>query len=281
MRRLASVSKGLALVAVLWIVAALSIAATGLMYSASLEIKMVGRQQSTVAAVALADGAIRLALQDLVARKQPLTRPERADVEFGGRLIRVRVSSLSGFININRAPEPLLTALLAHVGGLPSASAAQLAATLVQWRSRPAPDGRPVGFDAPEDLLQVPGVNYDLYASIAPLISTSFSGSGLVDPRAAPLAVLVVLTQGNVALARQLHAVRENSSGDMDTTQLTAAFLENSAGRGLCLQAEVHLSDNLLLRRVWDVALTSSGRAGLPWSVVEQRHSIVAASTAD
>lgn len=281
MGRPISASKGLALVAVLWIVAALSIAATGLMYSAKQEIKMAARQQNTVVGIALADAAIRLALQDLVARRSPMQHPEQTTVEFGGRQIRVGVRSLNGFININRAPEPLLAAMFVHMGGVPPGSASQLAATIVQWRTRTAPDGRPVGFDAPEDLLRVPGIDYDLYASIAPLISASLSGSGLVDPRAASLAVLVVLSQGNTALARQLHAVRENSPGDMDTTQLTAAFLEASSGRGLNIQAEVPIADHLVLRRVWDVALTASGRTGLPWNVVVQRHSIAAASSAD
>jgi len=281
MPRHISAAKGLALIAVLWIVAALSIAAMGLMASASQEIKMAARQQNTVVAMASADAAIRLVLQELLVRNQPMTRPEQVQVEFGGRLIRVRASGLNGLININRAPEPLLAAMFAHIGGLPQDAAAQLAAGVVQWRSRPAPDGRPVGFDAPEDLLRVPGVGYDLYASIAPLISASLSGSGLVDPRAASVPVLAVLSQGNMALARQLHAVREKSPGDMDTAQLTAAFLENSVGRGLSVQAEVPLSDHLLLRRVWDVALTASGRTGLPWSVIEQRHFLAPASSAD
>lgn len=281
MRRPISGGKGMALIAVLWTVAALSIAATGLMYSATQEIKMAARQHNTVVAMASADAAVRLVLQELVAHKAPLKSPEQAIVEFGGHLIRVRVQSLNGFININRAPEPLLAAMLVHGGGVPPGLAAQLAATIVQWRSRPASDGRPVGFDAPEDLLRVPGVDYDLYASIAPLISASLSGSGLVDPRGASLPVLVVLAQGNIALARKLYAVREHSPGDMDTTQLSAAFLEASSGRGLSIQAEVPIANNLVLRRVWDVALTASGRTGLPWNVVAQRHSIAAASSAD
>ncbi len=271
----------MALVAVLWIVAALSIAATGLMYSATQEIKMAARQQNTVLAVASADAAIRLVLQDLVSRRVPMKHSEQGTVEFGGHLIRVRVQSLNGFININRAPEPLLAAMLTYIGGVHPGVASQLATTIVQWRSRTAPDGRPVGFDAPEDLLRVPGINYDLYASIAPLISASLSGSGLVDPRAASLAVLVVLSQGNTALARRLHDLRENSRGDMDTTQLTAAFLEASSGRGLTVQAEVPITDHLLLRRAWDVALTASSRTGLPWNVVAQYHSIAAATSAD
>lgn len=281
MRRPISGGHGLALVAVLWIVAALSIAATGLMYSATQEIKMAARQQNTVLAVASADAAIRLVLQDLVSRRVPMKHSEQGTVEFGGHLIRVRVQSLNGFININRAPEPLLAAMLTYIGGVHPGVASQLATTIVQWRSRTAPDGRPVGFDAPEDLLRVPGINYDLYASIAPLISASLSGSGLVDPRAASLAVLVVLSQGNTALARRLHDLRENSRGDMDTTQLTAAFLEASSGRGLTVQAEVPITDHLLLRRAWDVALTASSRTGLPWNVVAQYHSIAAATSAD
>eukprot|EP01035_Chromulina_nebulosa_P016759 gene16759-22217_t len=96
-----SVPRGLALVAVLWIVAALSLAATGLIHSAKLEIRKAARHRAVVEATALGDAANRLVLQEITARATPVNRSERFQVEFSGRAIRVRVQSLNGLVDIN------------------------------------------------------------------------------------------------------------------------------------------------------------------------------------
>lgn len=266
--------KGLALIAVLWIVAALSLSATGLIHSAKQETRKASRQRSIVEAAAIGDAAIRLVLQDLTARPAPLTGPQSVTVEFAGRSVRVQVQGLNGLIDINHAPEALLTALFQYGARLAPGEAAGMARAVVEWRQQPTQGGRPVGFDAPEDLLAVPGFDYVLYARIRELISASLSGGGLVNPQAAPFPVLVVLAEGNVALARQLYAQRENPSQPMDTTQLTAAFKGGSAGGALSIRADVPVDGAHTLGRTWWVALSSSGRNGLPWRVIEQSQAL-------
>lgn len=269
--------RGLALIAVLWIVAALSLSATGLIYSAKQEIRTAARQRSTVAANALADAAMRLVLQQLVAQPTPPTgRWTQASVEFAGTVINVQFHGLNGLIDINNAPPALLAALFQHAANLPAGTAESLAAAVVDWRKRPGPAARPVGFDAPEDLLQVPGFDYGLYARIQPLVSASLRGGGLVNPEAASVAVLTVLAQGNAALASQLSAARENSPQAMDSTQLNAAFKDSSAGRALRMVATVPLGEAMVLQRTWTVALGAPGATALPWRVLDQHHAIAA-----
>lgn len=268
--------RGLALIAVLWIVAALTLSATGLLYSAKQEIRTAARQRSTVAASALADAALRLVLQQLVTGTTPPTgRWTRTKVEFADAVIDVEFHGLNGLVDINNAPPALLAALFQHAGNLPAGNAESLASTVVDWRKRPGLTARPLGFDAPEDLLQVPGFGYDLYARIQPLVTASLRGGGLVNPEAASVAVLTVLAQGNAVLASQLSAARENSPQAMDTTQLNAAFKDTSAGRALRMVATVPLGATTALQRTWTVTLGSSSAAALPWKVLEQHHSIV------
>lgn len=272
-----SPQRGLALIAVLWIVAALTLSATGLLYSAKQEIRTAARQRSTLAANALADAALRLVLQDIAASKTPFTgRWVRTSVEFAGAAIDVQVHGLNGLVDINNAPPALLAALFQHTGNLPAAAAESLANTIVEWRKRPGPAARPVGFDAPEDLLQVPGFEYGLYATIQPLVTASLRGRGLVNPEAASVAVLTVLAQGNAVLAAQLSAARENSPQAMDSTQLTAAFKDASASRAIRMVASVPLSDGMVLQRTWSVALGSRGRNALPWQVLDQHQAVIA-----
>ncbi len=267
---------GLALIAVLWIVAALSLTATGLIQSAKQEIRVSALQRSTIGASALADAAIRLVLQDLTARKATVGRAVSLDVPVLGQNIPVRWHALQGLVDINHAPLALLAALFEYGGAVQAPDAARLAQAVDDWRKQPTAGGRPLGFDAPEDLLQVPGFDYALYARIRPLVSASLPGSGLVNPEAADVAVLTVLAQGNAALAGQLAAARETSSLPMDTTQLTAAFKDASPGSALSLTASVSVGDGSTLHRTWWVALSAAGRNGLPWRVLEQRQIVSA-----
>ena len=266
--------RGMALIAVLWMVAALGIIATGLLHTVKGEIRLAGHQRQNVVAGALADAAIRWVLQDVSARKPALVRSIYIDVPLQGGLVRTEVRPLNGLIDLNQAPEPLLAALFQHAAGLPPADSAQLAQAVVETRKRPDPQGRPEGFDAPEDLLRVPGVSYPLYATIARLVSASLKGSGRVNPQAAPVPVLAVLAQGNTALASQLAAARDSSPLPMDTAQLTPDFIDSSAATAIQVAARVPLADGAHLVKTWWVGLSASGQTGLPWQVLETRQHI-------
>jgi general secretion pathway protein K len=262
-------SKGVALIAVLWIVAALGIAVTGLTKLAKDEIRQTSLDRAAIIATAAADAAIRLSLQDLSAKPVAGTTGFSAGpVVFEGRQIMVQIQSLSGLIDINHAPEALLADLFRYAVSMPPAQSALLAQNIVQARARPSTTGPRSGFDAPEDLLQVPGMTYDIYSGIQPLITASLSGGGRVDPMAAPWGVLLVLANGNQGLASKINAERAAGNTQIDTTQLNQTFIERSSSRVLTIQAIAQLGDGATLTRVWWVSPAFTGAAKSPWRVL-------------
>ena len=129
-------------------------------------------------------------------------------MSYGGQTIDLDIAPLDGLISLNGANVPLLAALLQTGGGLDTGRAQALAAEIVAWRdTRPEVDPTSPGaasvqarrFEAPEDLLLVPGIDYTLYARIAPLVTAELSGGGQVNPLAAPPGVLAVLAHGDAA----------------------------------------------------------------------------------
>jgi general secretion pathway protein K len=176
------------------------------------------------------------------------------------------VLPLTGLVDINRAQEALLAAMFSIAGGLPEDRAAVLAKSLVA--SRAAGPGANAGprYEAVEDLLQLPGVDFDLYARLSPIVTTESLGSGRVNPMAAPAGVLLVLSGGNSARAAVIAAGRDTGQVGLDTTQLTAQFLDNAVTTRFRIEARVPLPDGRhLLSTRW--ADTKVGPAGAPWRI--------------
>jgi general secretion pathway protein K len=256
-----------ALVAVLWIVAALSILVTGLVQSQRDEVRRVTTARQVVLAGAIGSAAVQLVLQEMAIRDEPANRLRQVDVEYGGTRVTVQVMPLSGLVDINRAPAPLLTALFTVTGGLQPGPAAALAAALVA--SRAAGTGRSPGprFEAPEDLLQLQGVDYDLYARLSASITTDSLGSGRVNPMAAPSSVLAVLAGGNASRAAAVAGGRDAGQAGVDTTLLTAEWMDSAATKRFRLQARVPLADGRQLLSTRMVDMTRASTSRLPWRV--------------
>ena len=266
-------SRGMALIAVLWVVAALSILVTGMSQAVRGEARLVSSARQVVVASALGDAAIHLVLQSMAASTEPLSRLTTVQTQYQGHSIDVQILPLNGLIDINSAPEPLLVRLFAIAGGMAPAEAAVLAHAAVELRATRGAQGRPLGFDASEDLLSVPGFDYGLYANIAPLITADQAGSGQVNPLAAPEGVLVVLADGNVARAASMAAERSAGSSSIDTTALTGDYINNAATRRFRLQARVPLLDGGWVLASRSVDLQAASQDGLPWRTfrTEQR----------
>ena len=120
-------SQGVALIAVLWIVAAMAIAVTGMTHAVRNEIRTAAAARSSIESEALGEAAIALALQKMLAQR-PFKPWARMDVEYRGLTMAVEVASLNGWIDINTAPDALLASLYAVAGGLPAQAASALAA---------------------------------------------------------------------------------------------------------------------------------------------------------
>lgn len=259
--------RGMALVAVLWIVAALSILVTGMVKAQRDEVRLVSSARQTVQGHALANAAIQLVLQEMSGRTENVGRLTRVEVSYGGVPISVEITPLNGLIDINRAPVPLLTALFAIAGGLDNGRASGLAASLAAARLPGPATARGPRFEAPEDLLQLPGVDLPLYARLSALVTTDSTGSGRVNPMAAPQGVLVVLSEGDTGRAARIAAARDSGGAGVDTTGLSAQFVDIAVAKRYRLVARVPMTDGRRLLGTWMVETGRAAPDGIPWRI--------------
>ena len=264
--------RGIVLLAVLWMVAALSLVVVGMVNATRQETRRTGQTRQTLASVAQIDAALHLALQQLKTKPAPQTQLSFIDTLFDGQSIRVQVQPLNGFIDLNNAPRDLLVALFVHAGKMERAAAEALATNLVVLRSRKDARGSPIGFEAVEDLLGVPGVDYALYASIKNFVTTDVRSSGRVNALAAPVGVLTVLADGNAQKAATIAAGRDAGAVGVDTTALNPAFVDGSATQRVQLQAALRLPDGSTLVYRRSVDLSPSAREGTPWRTFRAEH---------
>ena len=266
---------GMALIAVLWLVAALSLMVTGVSGVVRQETRMVGVAKDRVTAQAVGDAALMLVLQKLSAERTTIRQWTDTSVNYQGLDVAVSVMPLSGLININGASLPLLTALLTIGGGVPEGSAQEMAISILDRRERSSLEGRrPERFEAIEDLMQVPGIDYDLYARLAPLITASTAGSGgaSVNPLAAPPEVLRILANGDESVASQIAAARGSDDANVDVSGLDSSLARAGSNlRRYRITAKVPMADGRIFLVDRSVYFGSRTRDGLPWYTFEAR----------
>lgn len=268
-------SRGMALIAVLWVVAALSILVTGFSRIARDEVGVVASVRQGVVAQAMGDAAIALALWEISGTAVPVARVQHADIAYRGVIVPVSVMPLNGLIDLNTAPPALLARLYEVAGGLPADAAQALAQFTIEARTKPSPANQPERFEATEDLLRLPGVDYDLYARLSPLLTVYARASGgRVNPMAAPLDVLTVLANGNVGVAGRIAQERDQGAQGVDTTSLEASFVGVSPSRRYRVSAIVPLPDGTHMRISRTVDLGFSSRDGLPWRTLHTERSL-------
>ncbi|QXL83554.1 type II secretion system protein GspK [Comamonas sp. NLF-1-9] len=257
---------GVALVAVLWIVAALAIAVAGMLHTVRSEIRVTAADQRLLQVQAAGEAAITLVLQEM-AQQRNAARPPllRSMVSFAGTQMLVQASSLNGYVDLNRASPQLLAQVYEIVGQLDPRSAAALAQATVEARNSPDPAGRPLRFEAPEDLMLIPGVSYDLYARLRGYLVADAQGTGKINPQAAPAGLLSVLAGGDIRQGQALSLARQRDGALMNTSNLRAEFIDNSVGSRYRMQAVVPLADGSAGTFVLFVELTPDRRTGLPW----------------
>ena len=266
--------QGVVLIAVLWIVMALSIIVTGLSRSVRDEAKMLSMARQGAQASALGDAAIQLVLQQMAVDAKPVDRVTTVQVPYQGRQMDVQVMPLNGLVDLNSAKTPLLARLLTVAGGLPESAAEPLAQAIVDYREQRTAQGASRRFEASEDLMRVPGVNYDLYASLSGLVTADIRSGGAVNPLAAPPAVLQVLAGGNAQLAQQIDSQRQSGQAGIDMTGLDATFIGSGTVRRYRLQARVPDADggSILVTRYVDINPRS--RDGLPWTTFHMQREV-------
>ena len=197
-------SRGIALVAVLWALTFLSLAAASFTVTIRSESHVARNLEENARARALADAGIAIGIMAMMDRSPDARWPADGSphvFRFAGGEVSVSVRDEAGKIDLNRAPDDLLKGLLVVLGLAPE-DAAPLVDAIIDYRDPDGltrlngaedPDyaraGLPYGakdrrFEAVEELQRVLGMTPALYARMRPFV-TVYSGQSGIDPRVA------------------------------------------------------------------------------------------------
>ena len=272
--------QGMALIAVLWLVAAMSLIISGVVRSVRLEAQSVSVQRQMTIAGAKADAAILLALQHLSTQKDARTPPaQKVQVNFENTVYDVIVTPLNAYLDINNASPDLLSDFFQFAAGTDLNTAHHLAQATVDTRQIKDHKDRQQGFDAPSDLMNVPGMTYGVYAKVAHLVSADIKGgSGRINPLGAPPELLAVLAGGNVARATQFATQRDANPSTLDSTFFKPEYTEMTASTSTRLRVKIALADGSAIQKTWSIYWDTDIQTGLPWHVLDIQQTTLASS---
>lgn len=248
---------GVALLLVLWALALLGLVMGKVVATVRLEDRQTAQLWQETRGRLAAEAGLALAVEGLRApqREQRWVadgREYRADFE--GMVLSLRLSSERGKLDLNTA-SPVLFARLAGALGATEGQAAGVAAGL-QARQRA---GAVMPMRTPEELSQVPGMDYALYTRMEPYV-TVWSGD------AAPIAAFAAAPVGAM-LGDALDGALGNAFGNpaaaspegMDPGPVVSIFSEARSGNGFRSRLTV------------TVLLASAGAGSRPYRVLRWR----------
>ena len=206
-----SKQRGVALLLVMWLVAAMSITVGGALALAREEIGLASSRLGEAQAFALGKGIARLALMDRARARTAVDKngdPDPAGLsrvfisryEIDDLTVSATVYPASGFVSVAESDPAVWQRLLSGVGGMDNVAAANLAEQIVDSElatiasAGSGPRGsfqfysryrRARSAVYVEQLLGIEGMNRSVYDRIRPFISPFNVGSG-VDPAVAP-----------------------------------------------------------------------------------------------
>jgi general secretion pathway protein K len=208
--------RGIALVVVLWILALLAVLLLGFSRDARTELQIARNQEGSARARAIADAGISLAILgalDPASATRWHADGEAHTLRYASGTIEARVQDEGGKIDLNNAPEDMLTGLF-HTLGASSGDAQQIADGIMARRTSLAtpganngvgnlipttqPQQQPQPFLAIDDLRLVPGVTPALFDLARPFI-TVYAKRAQINPLTAPAEVLRSLPGANAA----------------------------------------------------------------------------------
>jgi general secretion pathway protein K len=247
--------RGVALLIVLWALIPLSVLFLTLSATARSEAQAAADLRTASVLEAAADGAIHTAIFGLLSQGGASAAAPASVIQAARAGVTVETAALSGYVNPNTASPELLQALLARLGADP-ASAKQVAAAIVDWRTpgqragapgaksveyrRAGLDYGPPGapFESFDELGLVRGMNPALLAALAPVLSLYAYGDP--DPQAASPAVRQALRDTGVfrspgPLATQVFQVTALATGTAGTRAVRRAIVRigpSPDGRG-------------------------------------------------
>lgn len=289
--------QGLALIVVIWLVAALSILVAGLTSLAKVDVRLTRLHLERAQMELLAESGVHLLMRDMqLARRAgdySGRGPYTGAYAFGEYHIRLSALPVTGLINLNRANEDLLIALFQYGLDVDYDTALGLAHKVLDWRSEDAlkrlhgadaDDYRAAGlthsprnarFLVIEDLLQVLGITQAHFEKLQDMVSVLPTASFGVDPVSAPDEVLPILAEGNQAVVSALLSARQQPGlleSEARYAEYPLSFVSTSGTQNYRVDISLEKTSGAKYsRRLWVLTSASAQvRYGVPWIIAER-----------
>jgi len=286
---------GIALVLVLWVLLLLTIITGSFALMARMDRLEAHALLSGTQARLSAQSAINLAvlaLRDPQDETRMLADGRVYQQEIDGVLLEVSAIDERGKLDINAMDELTMANMLSG-HGLELDAADLLAAAVMDWRDEDelervngaeeeayfsaglemGPANRP--FMMTEELLQVIGMEYELYRKLEPGI-TVFSRAGEPDPAFAPVEALMALP--DITYEEALNFVQERNSqqpGDSLGTELPNGLVVMEQGRGVTYSIQARATmPNGVWEQLHATIRLGGNRSGSPYRVLRWREGL-------
>lgn len=223
-------SRGVALIAVMWVVLLLAVIAGSLTMLTRTESGLSRNLLLSARAEALAEGGIHLAIAELLAPESAADSTSREwQVELEAGRVDISIADVTGRIDLNAAPPELIAGLLRAAGA--EDMSVSLADRIADWRdadNSPRREGGEQadydGYDPPvqvgngpfltaDEIMRIPGMTTELWARVAGAVTVHSRRPG-VNPLHAPKIALLALPGMDPATADAIIAARIEPEGD-------------------------------------------------------------------
>jgi general secretion pathway protein K len=221
--------RGIALVAVLWVVAILALVAGVFIRETRTEIALTRNLAEDAKAEALIEAGVNRSILVLLGLDESI--PWRVDgtpfaFDYGGGIVQVSIQDEGGKIDLNRSGDAVLRGLFTSVG-VGQDAAQHLVDAIADFRdadrlrhvngaedayARAGLPSKDAPFAATEELLQVYGMTPEIYARVVPYV-TVYSPRRDVNLATAPAAVLAALPYLSSDRARAILDQRGGEQG--------------------------------------------------------------------
>jgi len=279
--------KGIALVIVLWMLALLTIMATGYSRMMRTETMLTANLVRSAQASALAEAGINQAIIELFKpAPEKIWKADGTNYEYqlNDQIINVKIQSEIGKIDLNSARSELLIGLLQSVD-VPEEDAFSLVQAILDWRDKDnltrnsgaedadyenagldygAKDG---AFNSIDELLLVKGFTSVLYRKIRPAL-TVYSHKAGIDPQSAPREALLAIPSIDETTVDAYIAERDISDEPRQSMTLFGAdskYLAKSRGTIFLITSEARVN-NTFARLNAVISLRRSGQR--PYSII-------------
>lgn len=242
------VHRGMALVLVLWLVAALSLVVLAGVKGVRQQTRSAGMDIERLRAEVKLDAVLQLAAQRLLVERQLSHRYQWLRMSIGSDDVWVEITPAEGLIDVNVASDALLQTLFRNIGGLTPDEAVVFASRIRDWIDPDDDPSGPGGAEAaqyraagwpslprnaaledPSELRAVLGMTAGLYEIIAPFLG--LNGQQRIDIDAAPPALIDALT-GQEGLGVQIHASPPEQRGALLLSEAGAQLFTNAPAKG-------------------------------------------------